>query len=473
MEFSSSTDFSLESFVITPHVGKKVEIKKLIAKFNYSESITSPFLTATAQIVDSVGMINTLPIKGGEMVQVKVLTTISEEPFTYNMKIWQVGNRFAEQKKQVYTLGLISAEAITNETVKVTVGTTGNPYSIIRNCVKTDLKTTKEVFGENSLFEVRMLPGLKRPFDLFTSLSVKSVSPQATFQSSGSGNTNETTEEVKGSGGFFFWETYRGYNFYAVDSLLADEKSKLKSPKLKTQAWGSAPDQPYTERLGNIGDGGDDRFTIKRSVFGSEINLMEALRKGKLSSKVAFFNHSTGKYSEYVYRLKESYDNMSHLGGQAILSKIPLDGDKDLADCPSRNLSVLLDHETWFNEPGIANPEDEQAKNPTSYADRQKYYTVQAIARYQLLQNQKCTIVIPGNAAMCAGDRINIRLVSKLPDELAKDEPWDLESSGEYLIGEVTHAYDPTMGNNGQFLTTLRLMRDSYGMKGKASVHST
>ena len=474
MEFSSSTDFSLESFVITPHVGEKVEVKKLFAAFNYSESITSPFLTATAQIVDSVGLINTLPIKGGETVQVKVLTTISEEPFVYNMKIWQVGNRFAEQKKQVYTLGLISEEAITNETAQVTVGTTGNPYSIIGNSIRTDLKSNKEVFGENSLFEVKMLPGLKRPFDFFTSLAIKSVSPQASFQSSGSENTNKTEQEIKGSGGFFFWETYRGYNFYAVDSLLADEKSKLKSPKLKTEAWGTAPYQAYTERLGNIGDGGDDRFTIKRSVFGSEINLMEALRKGKLSSKVAFFNHSTGQYSEYVYRLKDSYDNMTHLGGQSILSKIPLGGDKELADYPSRTLSVLLDHETWFNEPGVASPEPEDGSSePTPYADWQKYYTVQAISRYQLLQNQKCTIVIPGNAEMCAGDRINIRLVSKLPDELAKDEPYDLESSGEYLIGEVTHQYDPTMGSNGRFLTTLRLMRDSYGMKGKASVHST
>ena len=475
MEFSSSTDFSLESFVITPHIGKKVEIKQLIANFVYSESITTPFLTATCQVVDSVGMINTLPIKGGELVQVKVLTALSDEPLTYNMKIWQVGNRFAEQKKQVYTLGLISEEAIINETAQVTVGTTGNPYSIIGNCIKTDLKSSKEFFGENSLFEVKMLPGLKRPFDFFTSLSIKSVSPQATFQNSKSENTNETTEEVKGSGGFFFWETYRGYNFYAIDSLLAgsNEKSKFTSPKLKTQAWGSKPDQPYTERLGNIGDGADDRFTIKRSVFGSEINLMEALRKGKLASKVAFFNHSTGQYSEYVYKLKKNYDNMSHLGGQSILSKIPL-GSKDIGDYPSRNLSVLLDHETWFNEPGIASPEPEDgSENPTPYADWQKYFTVQTIARYQLLQNQRCTIVIPGNALMCAGDRINIRLVTKLPDELAKDQPYDLETSGEYLIGEVTHSYDPTMGNNGQFLTTLRLMRDSYGMKDKASAHST
>ena len=83
MEFTSSTDFILESFVITPHIGEKVEAKKLVAKFTYSESITSPFLNATAQIVDSAGLINTLPIKGGEMVQVKVLTTISDEPVSY------------------------------------------------------------------------------------------------------------------------------------------------------------------------------------------------------------------------------------------------------------------------------------------------------------------------------------------------------------------------------------------------------
>ena len=96
----------------------------------------------------------------------------------------------------------------------------------------------------------------------------------------------------------------------------------------------------------------------------------------------------------------------------------------------------------------------------------------QSIARYKLLSNQKCSIVIPGNAQICAGDKITVRLVSKLPDEEAKDEPWDLESSGQYLIQEVTHTYDTTTGSNGVFLTTLRLMRDSYGQKDKVSKHN-
>ena len=480
MEFSASTDFSLDSFVITPHEGKQQDAKKLIATIEYSESITTPFLMATATLVDSAGLLNSLPIKGGETVVFKVLTNASEELITYEMVIWTLQNRYVEQKKQVYTLGLISAEAITNEIAQVTVGTTGNPYSIIGNSIKTDLRSNKEFFGEDSLYEVKMLPGLNRPFDFFGKMCTKSVCPHATYTSNGIPSENTTkTEEIKGSGGFFFWETRKGYHFFAIDTLLADEESPFNSDQLNRKAWGSKPDEPYTERPANVGDGGDDRFTIKRALFTTEVNLMDTLRRGKLSTKVAFYNHSTGGYSEYTYRLAENYNNMAHLGGQTDrTTKLPIGLDsKDLGDFPSRTLSVYIDHETWYNEPGVASPEPEDgAENPTPYADWQKYYTVQSLSRYQLLQNQACTVVIPGNAEMIAGDLINIRLINKMPDELVENAdgsgPYDPESSGEYLISEVTHSYDPTMGNNGMFYTTLRLMRDSYGMKNEISAHS-
>ena len=87
--------------------------------------------------------------------------------------------------------------------------------------------------------------------------------------------------------------------------------------------------------------------------------------------------------------------------------------------------------------------------------------------------NQQAVIVIPGNAEICAGDKIDIRLVSKVPSTEQKTEPIDTESSGEYLIGEVSHSYDEQAGTNGKFTTTLRLMRDSFGMKGKQSAHGS
>jgi len=81
--------------------------------------------------------------------------------------------------------------------------------------------------------------------------------------------------------------------------------------------------------------------------------------------------------------------------------------------------------------------------------------------------------VIPGNPDICAGDKIDIRLVNKVPTKDGREEPYDTESSGVYLIGEVTHSYDQLSGSSGKFLTTLRLLRDSYGLKDRASNHGT
>ena len=104
---------------------------------------------------------------------------------------------------------------------------------------------------------------------------------------------------------------------------------------------------------------------------------------------------------------------------------------------------------------------------------RDRYYAAQSVARYELLKNQTCTVVIPGNPKICAGDKIDIRLINKLPNVEARKDIYDPESSGVYLIVEATHSYDTTAGTNGRFLTTLRLMRDSYGLKDRPSNHGT
>ncbi len=474
--FSSSTDVKIKNFQIFKHGSdRSIDIRKIVVEFEYIESIINPFVVGLVTVADSAGLIGSLPIKGGEKAVIEISTNSSDVGIKYEMVVWKVANRYAQQKKQTYTLGLISAEALENEVKRVNVMMEGNPEGIIKKLVKDKayIGSEKNFFSEPSLLETKLIPTRTRPFDIIVELASKSVSPKAKFErSSNTSNNNKSEQQIKGSGGFFFWETKRGYNFFAVDSLCADEKSPLKSDRLNTEAWGQEKGEEYQERLGNIGDGADDRFTIKKSVFQSEVDLMASLRGGKYSSLITFFNHSTGQYEEYVYKLKESYENMAHLGGQDSLSLIPIK-DIELSEYPSRMMSIYLDHETWSNDWEPASPEKKDgSKKPTKFADWQKYYIAQSIARYKLLANQKLTIVIPGNAEICAGDRINVKLVSKLPDEDAKDEPWDTESSGQYLIQEVTHKYDPTSGSNGEFYSTLRLVRDSYGQKDKVSKHN-
>jgi len=87
-----------------------------------------------------------------------------------------------------------------------------------------------------------------------------------------------------------------------------------------------------------------------------------------------------------------------------------------------------------------------------------------------MLQNQTGIVVVAGNPGICAGDRVDLRIRSKLSDKETEKQPWDTETSGVYLIKEVNHTYALTEGGNGQVTTTLTIMRDTFGMKDEGSL---
>lgn len=479
MQFQSTVDFTLKSVNIYP-VGsdKKISITNLVNTFNYVESILAPCVVGNLQVVDSAGFLQQLPIQGTEIVEISVVTSASQEPVDYRFRVWKVANRYVQNQQQAYTLGLISEEALNNEAIKITKSVAGKPDEISKNLISTTLQSSKTLFTEPALREVKMMAVRRRPFDIITYVARKAISSKAGGASTNKTKNNkpsaegneENAKKSTGSAGFLFWENRRGFNFFSVDSMCADEKSSLRSENYTVGTWG-----PYVEKLVNQEDGADNRFTIASARFTTELDLMQSLRLGKFSSRIIFFNYSTGEYSEYIYKIGDSYDKMSHLGAQDGLKEVSA-SNINLSTNPTRVISTLIDHETWHNEPGPASHEEQDQNNAgestaSSYADFDKDFLVQAFARYQTLRNQSCSIIIPGNPDICAGDKIDIRLKNKVPNEQTKTEPWDTESSGVYLIEEVTHSYDRTAGKNGEFFTTLRLMRDSYGMKDQPSNH--
>ena len=476
-DFQSTTDFTLKSVVIYP-LGSDVgqPITNLVNVFTYVESILSPSIAGTLEVVDSVGLFQKLPIQGTEVVEISVITSQSEEPFDYRFRVWKVANRYAKNQQQVYTVGLVSEEMLNNEAIRITKPVEGKPDEVAAKLLAESIGTGKTLFSEPALRKVKYMAVRQRPFDLITKVGKKGISTKA----GGSNDTSsagtktegnqEEAKEAKGSAGFLFWENRRGFNFFSVDSMCSPKDGDLRAKQYDVETWG-----PYVEKMLNQDDDADDRFTIASSDFVSDLDIMTSLRMGKYSSRVIFFNHSTGEYTEYVYKLKDSYDKMAHLGGQAELPEFP--GTVELDATPTRNISCLIDHETWQNdpEPGSHEQQDQGEGNTKSseYADFNKDFLVQSIARYESLRNQSCVLVVPGNAQICAGDQIDIRLRNKVPGEEAKTENWDNESSGVYLVEEVTHQYDRVTGTNGQFYTTLRLMRDTFGMKDKPSAHGS
>ena len=189
-KYGSFTDFQLKSVKIYPSDGGgAIEVKSLVNSFNYVESITAPFLSATMEVVDSAGLLQGLPIQGAETVEVEVLTSFSEEAVKYVLVIWKVANRFAQNQKQAYTLGLISSEALNNEVMRVEKRLEGNPggkEGIVSKLLKESLKTNKEFYTETSKFNVKILSNAQRPFDIIATLAIRSVSPKASNETSSS-----------------------------------------------------------------------------------------------------------------------------------------------------------------------------------------------------------------------------------------------------------------------------------------------
>ena len=174
-----------------------------------------------------------------------------KDPVKYSLRIYKVSGRTIDGKKQTYSLMLVSEEAIINESVKIQEPLDGNPESLTIKLLREKLLTNKKVMSEPSRFKVRMLPGNMRPFDIIAKLIKKSVSSKTTYgQSRETGDASKSEQQIKGSAGFFFWETRRGYNLFSVDALCDVSKGqdfifkdkqngeKEKKPKLETQSLG-------------------------------------------------------------------------------------------------------------------------------------------------------------------------------------------------------------------------------------------
>jgi hypothetical protein len=449
----------------------------MIISFDFMESIESPTLSGQLLVSDSNNFINDFPIEGGEEIVMKFNHSFSEKAIEYKLRVYKIAGRISKDKMQTYSLMLVSEEFLINESVKMQDPLDGNSESLTIKLLREKLNSDKQIYSEPSRFKVRMIPQNMRPFDIIAKLIKKSVSSKTTYGAKREkGNNSKSEEQIKGSAGFFFWETRRGYNFFSIDALCDVSKDqtfiykrkgktdKKPKPQLQSAEWG-----PYVETIANVDAVDDSRFKITAFEFDGEVDIATSLRMGKYSSRMVFWNHSTGQYDEYVYKINDSYNNMAHLGGQSKPSSVPGNTD-ELSDKPTRIMSAILDPETWQDEPKVVDPDVPSVENPTEYADWTKYYAAQSVTRVGLLSNQEAIMKVPVNPMICAGDKVSVLIQSKRSDAERKLQQYDTESSGVYLVKQVTHTYDFVNSFTGNGYTTLRLFRDSYGTDLEKSV---
>ena len=458
-----------EDHAIKPYA----KLTDVVLGFQYFEDITIPSVSATLFISDKAANLpSSMPIQGFELVTME-LTDRNGKDHQYEFRVWKVGNRVSTEKGQGYVLGLISTAGLINEGVKVNALLKGTANTIVKKVLQDYLNIPEaKVRSDEATNIMKIFPAGKSPFAVIRDLQSKAISKDS-FAASGnsaissididasdtvvaSSDTAEDTKQLKGSAGYFFWETVDGFNFRSIDSMASKDPKKFGgSESVATYEFAPAMVE-QTEAL--------DPYKIQEITFLSELDLLKKLREGAYSTECTFFDINTGVLTEYTYKLSENWDKMGHLG---TATKLPW-GQEQLSQYPTRRLSSVINHELWHNGTEIASNESEaDSDEPSEVTDNQKQFLVQSIARAGSLFNQQLMISIPGNLDLRAGDKVTVMIPNQIPEKLRETEgDFDPEHSGVYLIKKLNHQFDRIKMS---VYTVLELIRDCYGYEDTAT----
>ena len=423
-----------EEFLLRSADGSNiVDLKGKTVMFEYFENIFSPVITAKA-LVQSTGdalegpegklqsVYNGLPLRGGEQLSFKISGNtetnpgldFSDDPEKY-LHVESITNVVTETSKETFVLNLCSRENITNETSRIGRKFASSPVSdSVEKILKEYLKTNKNLKIDKTQNKYGFIGNMRKPFTIITWLASKSVSAKS-------------KNEDNSTAGFVFFETKDGFNYRSVDDLVSEKPSEY--------------EYFFSEVVKSVKTNND--FNILQYSTDRNQDLIGNLRKGAFCSHRMFMNPMTFEYTPYDKGLFTYNDYAGKFTALGEKPQIP----EELKSSPSRNITAVLDMGTL--EVGVST-----ALN----ADPGKVQS-QTMMRYNLINTQVVTMLIPSNTNLKAGDVIKVE-VPKVDREKRSDI--DQQQSGLYMIKALCHHFDTQNS-----YTSLELIRDTFGPQEK------
>lgn len=409
---------------------KKIDLTSSLVFCDYFEDILSPCVMMTIQVASTYSIYNELPIRGGEKVELDIETLSGTFKLSgdYAMYVYKVSGIVSDGTKEFFTLHLCSREGLTNETARVQKKYDKKPINdhvtaILKDVLKTNKFKSANI--EKTSNSYSFIGTLKKPFHILTWLGPKGVPA-----TSSSGNSGKV---AKGVAGFVFYENKDGFNFRSIDTLVSATKTQNASSSKE-----SIP--KYNYKPGVIESANvDNNFSIINYNFEKNIDLMKSLRVGMYANVTYFYDLYENKVEGITYNLNSEVK--SKLGGSSKLAY-----PKDFGNRPSRILFRSADTGI-LDTKGIKN---DSGRDNTDMA--------KSFARYNLLFTQSLNMIVPMNINLKAGSIVYAQFQKT---DASKSGEVDPEQSGNYLIKEVRHHFE-----GGQMISSLKLVRDSYGLYG-------
>ena len=398
--------------MLVPDEGGKSSLKEPqnitagIANIDYYESLLSPTIELKVTFVDVDQLLGRLGVTGGEYIDLTVLygdgdqTKFEIRAEDHKLILNCVRDMVTDFNKQVATLEFVSVEDFVNQTARVNQKYTGNITETVKKLLNdsTALGTDKNLESDEAANSYSFVGNLKHPIETIQWLCPK-------------------TQASKDSFGFLFYETFDGYNFRSIKSLLEQEPIEYKQSNkaLDTQA------------------------TILDSNLDETNDVGINLKTGMYANRTIYIDIENQTLKEVDFKIDDlNIENRPKLGNK-------------LDEIPTRLMLKISD--VGVSQKGSEKKETQPASELDEYKNK-------SYIRNNLLFSQSLSISIPLNTNLRVGLVIDVKLPLKQGtdgdekvDSYGSDRTND--SSGRYLISQLMHK----MGG-GKSETQLKLIRN-------------
>lgn len=413
-----------------------------IIMIDYYEDILTPCVRMDLILANSNSIVNILPIRGGEKVSINITTAFGDVIFENEkaMYVYNVSAISSDSTSESFILRLVSREMITNQTSRCVRRYDGKINDSVLKILKDVLKTPEDKIKESNIHPTSntysFIGNFKKPFSTLYWLCPKSLPTQNSIKT----KEAEKFGVTKGIAGFLFYENIEGFNFKSVESLVS--RTNLGTSNLK-----NIPKYVYTQAIeDNVVS---NEFKILNYSIERNSDLIQALNYGTYSNYTYFYNIYTNKLSVYQYKLKDEIQNASKLGTNSSIAV-----SDELGSSVSRILFRTSDIGVMDN--------DFQGKVFDESQQRDIADMAKSISRYNLLFTQSLNMMVPCNVRLKVGDIVFLEFPKLEQKEIKETDP---EQSGLYLIAQLRHHIE-----TGNMVTSLKLIRDSYGVYGSENV---
>tara|TARA_R110000796_G_scaffold107693_2_gene218482 strand:+ start:928 stop:2361 length:1434 start_codon:yes stop_codon:yes gene_type:complete len=454
-------DIELKDITLFNYRGAPIDIKIIMEEFTIFHDLYANGIQCEILVVDSNGLLEFMPIVGDETLMIKFRTPTDDRLRTYIFRVYKVDNKVkGNDRTDNYVIKGISQESINDRLITVQKSYTDLPAdAIVKSIYNEYLKPNEKdyIIVKKKKLNIQtthdnhhMVFTDQSPFKAINTMcmegQVKSQGKLTEYDFKNKKIKEEEYIDNSEASNFVFYESYDGWNFKTLDSLLVQD-----------------PVEDYYFTNAKVEQTNKDKTIKKYQIINSleynkQFDTLESMSGGLFFNTVETIDPITKRFTVDNFTYNTDKGKISHLEkNRDLFSKESLfakGGQSSRKYYMQSNIGENYNKQIYLSNAITTDP---QIRNPR---EMHKWFKFDLASRVQL-NNIVFTVGVPGNTDIEIGQVVNIHIPQNSGIEEYKKKQ-NLIYGNKFFVTAVRHTFNK---QDNSFFTIFEAVKDVYAKK--------